>query len=496
MAIGNDLPSLEGVKTGILGGGVSGTALARLAARMGARVFVSDSRELSRETASILEEIGAEHETGNSDKILGCDMAVTSSGFPPSAPIIARIRDGGVPLLGELDFVSPCLKGRVIGVTGSNGKTTTTSLLGHLLESLSPPGNRVAVVGNIGNPIAEAAGTDYAYIVAELSSFQLHWSKDFALDAAIVTNLAPDHIDWHGSYENYVADKAKILTFVRGVNSSLLFPRAAAKADASSLSPEMSGLFSTLSCLNEHTRGFAITRAEEALALKPEGHVLTLAWDVPASKRSDQEIVLNSSERRAYAFGGDLFRFGDTAMIGRHNMENTAMAMAAVGALGLNISRAREALSSYVPPPHRCALVLSSGGVSYVDDSKGTNIAACVAALSSIEGKKIVILGGRRKGENFGRLAAPLMNFAKHALLIGEASREIATALAGQGYTDFTEAGGMEEAVCRAHGMAIPGDVVLLSPACTSWDSYKNYGERGDHFASLVRRIAGRDRDV
>jgi UDP-N-acetylmuramoylalanine--D-glutamate ligase len=494
--MGDDLPTLAGVKIGVLGCGVSGTAIARLAARTGARVFVSDSRELPQETVSLLEEIGAQRETGNSDKILSCDMAVTSSGFPPDAPIIAKIREGGVPLIGELDFVSPFLKGRVIGITGSNGKTTTTSLLGHLLEYLNQPDGRVAVVGNIGNPIAEAAGTDYAYIVAELSSFQLHWSKNFALDAAAVTNLAPDHIDWHGSYENYVADKAKILTFVRGVNSSLLFPRPSAKGYASSLPPEVSGLFSTLSCLNEHTRGFAIVRAEEASALKPEGHVFTLAWDVPASRMTDRAIALSTRHRCAYAFGEELFSFDETTMIGRHNMENAAMAMAAVSALGLDIAKAREALSTYAPPPHRCALVLSSDGVSYVDDSKGTNIAACVTALSSIEGRKIVILGGRRKGEDFGRLAAPLVSFAKHALLIGEASREIALALSAQGYTDFTEAGGMEEAVRLARGMAAPGDVVLLSPACTSWDSYKNYGERGDHFASLVRQITGVKRGV
>jgi UDP-N-acetylmuramoylalanine--D-glutamate ligase len=253
----------------------------------------------------------------------------------------------------------------------------------------------------------------------------------------------------------------------------------------------MPGALGTLPCLKEKAGGFAIARAMEIDALKPEGRVFTLAWDVPASERAGSEIVLSSGERRAYAFGAELFRFDETTMLGRHNMENAAMALAAVGALGLDLSKAKGALSSYVPPPHRCALVLSSGGVSYVDDSKGTNIAACETALSSIDGRKIVILGGRRKGEDFGRLAPPLMRFAKFALLIGEASGEIALALEGQGYTDFAIAGGMEEAVRRASEMAVPGDVVLLSPACTSWDSYKNYGERGDHFASLARRIAG-----
>lgn len=488
MEIKDNLLCLAGVKTVILGGGVSGIALARLASRMGAGVFLSDSSELSADTISIIREIGAEYEIGNSERVLDCDLVVTSSGFPPSAPIIAKIRGKGVPVLGELDFVSPYLKGKVIGITGSNGKTTTTSLLGHLLQFSNPQGKGTAIVGNIGNPIADAAGIDYDYIIAELSSFQLHWAKNFALNVAIVTNIAPDHIDWHGSYENYIADKAKILTFVRGVNSSVVFPGAPKLSDAGPLTAEMSRLFSTLSRINEKTHGFAITRAEEDDALKPEGHVLTLLWDAPPS---DKRIVLSSKDRCAYAFGGKLFNFDDTVMIGRHNMENAAMAMAAAAALGCDLSKAREGLGTYVPPPHRCGLVLSSGGVSYIDDSKGTNIAACVTALSSIDGKKIIILGGRRKGEDFGRLAEPLDRYAKFALLIGEASAEIAQALTREGYTNFAEAGEMEEAVRMARAAADPGDVVLLSPACTSWDSYKNYGERGDHFAACVRRIAG-----
>ena len=492
MLSNDNLPSLAGEKIAILGGGVSGTSLAKLASRMGASVLLSDEKELSEETLSVLGEIGAEHEAGHSDRILDCALAVTSSGFPPGAPIIGRIRQAGIHLLGELDFVSPCLKGRVIGVTGSNGKTTTTSLLGHLLKHLDANGKGVAIAGNIGNPIADAGGVDYDYIVAELSSFQLHWAKDFILDAALVTNIAPDHIDWHGSYEEYIADKAKILTCVRGVSSSVLYPDAQKTAETS-ISPEMAGYFSRLSSFNKESRGFAITRDEDDGILKPEGHVLRLCWDVPPS---DRKIVMSTAERCAYAFGGLLFRFDDARMIGRHNMENVAMALAAAGELGFDLSSAKEALESYVPPPHRCALVLTANGVAYIDDSKGTNIAACVTALSSIAGKKIIILGGRRKGEDFSRLAAPLKSFAKYAFLIGEASDEIAEALSSHGYADFAKASDMEEAVRRACSMAIPGDVVLLSPACTSWDAYKNYGERGDHFASLAKRIAGGCRDA
>jgi UDP-N-acetylmuramoylalanine--D-glutamate ligase len=487
VAISKDLSSLNGVKVAVLGGGVSGSALARLACRMGARVLLSDARKISERTLSEMNEMGAECEVGHSDKILGCNFAVTSSGFPPNAGIIAKISEKGIPIFGELDFVSPCLKGKVVGITGSNGKTTTTSLLGRLLEFLNPMGKGVALTGNIGNPIADIAGIEYDYIIAELSSFQLHWAKNFPLDAAIVTNLAFDHIDWHGSFKNYLADKTKILSFVKGFKRETEKPETTA-ADAAFLTPETFGRFGALSWLDEESHGFAIIRNDDLSSLKPEGRVLSLEWDtVP----SDDKIVLSSTDRRAYSFGDVLFEFDETTLLGRHNMENAAMAMAAVGELGFYVSSARKALKTFVSPPHRCSLVLSKDGVKYIDDSKGTNVAATVTALSSLEGGKIVILGGRGKGEDYGKLAAPLKKFAKFALLIGEVSGDIGKAIAAKGYSDFAIADGMEDAVRRACFIALPGDVVLLSPACTSWDSYKNYGERGDHFATLVREIVG-----
>jgi UDP-N-acetylmuramoylalanine--D-glutamate ligase len=459
---------------------------------MDARVLLSDAKEIPENTLSEMNEMGAVCEIGHSDKILECNFAVTSSGFPPNAEIVAKIQEKGIPILGELDFVAPCLKGKIVGLTGSNGKTTTTSLLGRLLEFLNPMGKGVAVTGNIGNPIADIAGVEYDYIIAELSSFQLHWAKDFPLDAAIVTNIAFDHIDWHGSFENYLADKAKVLSFVKGVKSTEAKPKTTA-VDATFLTPEMSRRLGSLSWFEEESKGFAIVRGDDLSSLKPDGRVLSLEWDaVP----SEGKIVLSSTDRRAYAFGDVLFEFGETTLLGRHNMENVAMAMAAVGELGFYVSSARKALKTFVPPPHRCSLVLSRGGVKYIDDSKGTNVAATVTALSSLDGRKVIILGGKGKGEDYGELAAALMKFAKFAFLIGEAAREIAEAIAAKGFRDFAMADGMEDAVRRACSIALPGDVVLLSPACTSWDSYKNYGERGEHFASLVRERAGVENDA
>lgn len=173
-------------------------------------------------------------------------------------------------------------------------------------------------------------------------------------------------------------------------------------------------------------------------------------------------------------------------------MENIAMAVSALCLLGVSPSSILPSLGTYVPPPHRCALVAEINGVSYVDDSKGTNVAATETALSSLPREKIVILGGRGKGEDYGQLKGALSANARQAILLGEAAAEIASSLEKNGYTNFKIVQNMEEAVEYAAEIALPGDMVLLSPACTSWDMYKNYGERGDHFAALVHRLEQR----
>lgn len=443
---------LAGKIVTVLGGGVSGISLALLARDLGAEVFLSDSGNIPDSAKEKLEAQGVDFESGeHSERVWQSDLAVVGSGFPPSADIVAVVSERGVPISGELDFVMPYLKGKFIGITGSNGKTTTTSLTGHLLRGL---GFKTAVAGNIGSPLADVAGIEYDYIVAELSSFQLHWANAVRLDGAIVTNLAPDHIDWHGSYENYVAAKAKILGFVK---------------------PD----------------GFAIVQQRDVEALSARGgNIYTLSWgDEPTGKN----IALDSTRGEARLCGDLLFRFGETSLLGAHNMENVAMSLAAVKLSCADAKSARALLASYVPPPHRCALVAEIDGVRYVDDSKGTNIAATVTALSSIDGTKVIILGGKGKGEDYSTLLPTLREYARWAVLIGEEKDKIAEALDKGGFASYTKSNGMENAVRSASEKAERGDVVLLSPACTSWDMYRNYGERGDHFAAVAKKM-GEDR--
>ena len=447
---------MTGKKISVLGAGVSGRALAELASDLGARVFVSDAKEIKAETAAAFEEKNIKWESGgNTDLVLDADEIVVSSGISPNAPILVKAREKRIKTIGELDFVSPYLYGIVIGVTGSNGKTTTTSMIGYYLEQM---GYSVMTGGNIGNAVAHAAGKDYNFIVLELSSFQLHWAKEFSCDLAVITNLAPDHIDWHGSYENYVAAKANIINC---------------------LAPGGAAIFQK--------------RDEEALHITRDDVLrFPLFWgeDDPHTPG----IYLDDGVRAAWINGGDckmkhrIFMFDDVKLLGRHNLENAAMAL---GSLALfNVPDVPpEVISSYVPPKHRCAYAGEVKGITFVDDSKGTNVAATVTAMTSLSGTKIIILGGQGKGEDYAPLADAVKENCRAAVLLGSEKEKIAKALDAAGFSDYKTVSDMEEAVRCAFDTAQSGETVLLSPACTSWDMYPSYNVRGEHFCEIAKKI-------
>jgi UDP-N-acetylmuramoylalanine--D-glutamate ligase len=438
----------------VVGGGVSGTTLALLAKKIGHPVFVSEKDKLSPERKDLLANAGIPWEEGHSERALQADLMLLSSGIPPYAPLVLAAQKQGITVIGEVDFVAPHLRGKTIGITGSNGKSTTTALLGHLLAACDL---KVAVAGNIGNPLADFAFTPYDYIVIELSSFQLHWSKAFHADLAIVTNLRPDHLNWHGSAASYFCSKGHLVELKKP--SAWLI----SQAEALNLLPP---------CDLERAT-FTVHSEREGVDL-PNRIIL-----------GERTVLLERGGKRA-----ELFAFRDLAILGHHNVENAAMAMAAVALLGEDVSRARGALASFKGLPHRCEEVARKGGVLFVNDSKGTNVAAAVTALQSLNGKKIVILGGRGKGESYELLAKAVAEEAKAAVLLGEEREEIGKALRGVGFTAFCFVSDMEEAVKYAYNIARPGDVVLLSPACTSWDMYSNFEERGNHFKRLVSELA------
>ncbi|MCR5346907.1 MAG: UDP-N-acetylmuramoyl-L-alanine--D-glutamate ligase [Fretibacterium sp.] len=448
--------SWSGKRVTVVGAGVSGRELALLAARLGAEVFVTERKELSREARSLFESHGVAWESGgHTDRAFSADVLLLSSGISPRSEVVQEAKRRGLPLMGELDFVVPQLSARLVGVTGSNGKSTVTSLIGHMLDKL---GWNAGVGGNLGTAASSFTGKKLDAVVLELSSFQLAWATRLGACVSIVTNLAPDHIDWHGSYENYVAAKAKVL--------SLRAPEG---------------------------WGIVQDRDVEALGVEDSENIVILSWERQPVHKRDGHIFMDR-ERASLTLKGrefPLFDYADTTLLGEHNLENVAMSLTALRLLGAwdGSQKPSELLEGFSPLPHRCENAGTVAGVLYVDDSKGTNVAASVTAMTCIQGRKVVILGGRGKGEDYAPLAEGVLREADAAVLLGEEAEAIGLALARAGFTAVRRAKDMEEAVKIAHDLARPGMTVLLSPACTSWDMYDNYGQRGDHFCSLVREL-------
>ena len=452
---------LSGRKITVVGAGVSGSALAELAADMGACVFVSEKKEIAPDTLKLFAEKKIEWEAGgNTARALDADEIVVSSGVSPEVPILAEARSKGIKITGELDFVHPFLDGIVIGVTGSNGKTTTTSMIGYFLERM---GCSVMTGGNIGNAVAKAANKAFDFIVLELSSFQLCWAKDFMCDVAVVTNLAPDHIDWHGSYENYVAAKANLIACV---------------------APGGAAIYQK--------------RDEEALKVREREDInkFPLFWgeEDPHVKG----VYLDECVGAAWINGGGcrmkkkLFLFEIIRLLGKHNLENAAMALSIPALFNLG-DVPEDVISSYVPPAHRCAFAGKVKDITFVDDSKGTNVAASVTAMTSLPGPKVIILGGQGKGEDYAPLAEAVRDNTHAAVILGAEKEKIAAALDAAGFTAYRLAKDMPEAVNTAYSLAEAGDTVLLSPACTSWDMYKSYKARGEHFCGIAKEIIERE---
>lgn len=438
----------------VLGSGVSGEALALCAVDMGAQVFVTEKKEsISQAQIDLFKDKGIQWEVGgHSVKALDCDLIVVSSGISPEIPLLVEAEQKGIPIVGEVDFIAPYLSGKVIAVTGTNGKTTTTSMIAYLLKSA---GYDAVVAGNIGVPLGSLVNKSHDYIVVELSSFQLAWVKKAKFDVSIVTNLAPDHINWHGSYEAYVEAKKVAVRMRRNSGWSIVQKRDI-----------------------------------DVLGLTEDLKVLPLSWEDAV----DQKVkgLFLGKDKSSMVFGGKkkhLFRYDQLNLIGTHNIENASMAISAcVFATGV-VDGWDVNLIDYVAPFHRCQFVTEIDGVTYIDDSKGTNVASTCAALRSIDGPKIVILGGQGKGESYTPLAEAVSQCARYAILIGEEKKPIESALLENKYKSYSVVDDMVQAVLKASEIAKAGDTVLLSPACTSWDMYANYGKRGDHYSCLVNEM-------
>jgi len=481
----------------ILGLGSSGLAMSRWLQRGGWTLRVADTRSAPPQLEALKRECPeAEFRAGAfcEDLLHDVELVAVSPGLspaqPPAATLLKHARRRKIEVLGEVELFARELARlrteqnyapRVIGVTGTNGKTTTTRLAALLVEHC---GLNVAVAGNIGPAALDElavrldAGSLPEVWVLELSSFQMEATSSLQCDAATVLNVSQDHLDWHGSMDAYVRAKERIFAphTVRILNRD--DPIVAA----------MTGRKSTVV-----TFGAGAPMRPDDFGLVQDGDMTWLAWaegtSLPARRRKSA-----SGEEPVEIFVHRLMPVDALRLRGRHNALNALAALALVKAIGLSLAPMLHALREYAGEPHRVQSVASIAGVEYFDDSKGTNVGATVAALDGLgaEGRKlVVILGGDGKGQDFTALAAPLARHARAVVLIGRDAATIQAALAPLGpRIESITADSLPHAVRRAAEEARPGDAVLLSPACASFDMFRDYRHRAEVFAEAVREQA------
>jgi UDP-N-acetylmuramoylalanine--D-glutamate ligase len=450
--------SFEGVRVGVLGLGRSGRAVARLLAAHGAEVYASDAAETPevREAAQAVRAAGALADVGRHDpaRLRACDLVVVSPGIPPTAPVWRAGELADLPVVSELEVAFHFLNAPVVAVTGTNGKTTTTVWVGDLLEA---GGYRTAVGGNVGRALSEIAleARPLDWVVAEVSSFQLAHIVRFKPAVGVVLNLAPDHLDRYADVDRYYADKARIFE----------------TADASSLWV-LNGEDEAVLAMARGRPG--IVRRFRVSGPPPAGE--DGAWLDPKGR-----LRLRVGEREWDLCGREALQ-----VLGLHNVANALAAALAAHGAGVAPERLGEGLSSFRPLPHRLEPVHEADGVLWINDSKATNIASTTVALEAMTRPVILCLGGRHKGEPYTRLEPGMANRVRAVIAYGEAAPLVERDLAARWRVHRVD-GEFERVVEKARDLARPGDVVLLSPACSSFDQFRNYEERGDRFRALVR---------
>jgi UDP-N-acetylmuramoylalanine--D-glutamate ligase len=505
----------------VLGCGASGLAMARWCARHGARVTVADTREQPPQLAQLREQVpGANFVAGEFGPALveGQQLVLRSPGLTPAqvATVEEAARAAGVPVRGELGLFTDALAAMkeadgyhpaVLAVTGTNGKTTVTALTGQLVER---SGKTVAVAGNIGPSLLETleqkqdAGALPQVWVLELSSFQLEGVTGFEPTAATVLNVTQDHLDWHGTMEAYAGAKARIF----GERATMILNRedatvmkmlpepvrlSAARPPEGANAPSGGGVSvggrkfrGKYEQRDYLTFGGDLPRRPGDFGLEV---VNDMAWLVRAHEADETEKRRKDAEEEIHLqrlMPADALRIR-----GRHNAINALSALALAMAAGCQLAPMLYGLREYRGEPHRVESVAIVNGVEYFDDSKGTNVGATAAALQGLgaERKLVVILGGDGKGQDFAPLAAPVARFARAVVLIGRDGPQIREVLESTG-VPLADAATMEEAVKLATQRAHSGDAVLMSPACASFDMFRNYPHRAEVFRAAVQAVA------
>ncbi len=438
---------LAGKTVVIVGLGASGRAAAAFLAAHGARLILTDRRtDLDRSALPPSEvKLGPE----DPSCLAGADLVVTSPGVPRDAPLLKAALTRKLKVVGELELASQFISAPIAAITGTNGKSTVTVLLGEILKTA---GMRPFVGGNLGPALVTAVDGVYDAIVAEVSSFQLEWIERFKPKVAVYLNLSDDHFDRYRDLNDYGAVKARIFENQDG-------------SDWAILNRDDPNVWMLAESVRSRVFGFGFVPAHDAPAIWPEGTVLNFSL---------------GARRGQISVAG--FR-----LPGRHNLANAMAAAAAALAMFVDERVIEHALAKFTGLPHRLEFVRERDAVKWIDDSKGTNVGAVVEALEAVAAPVILIAGGVDKGGDYGPLIAPIRRKVRLAILIGAAREQMGAALSGACEIEMVST--LAEAVERAAQVARKGDTVLLSPACSSFDQFKDYAERGNVFQKLVRAL-------
>jgi UDP-N-acetylmuramoylalanine--D-glutamate ligase len=439
----------------VVGLGRSGIAIAGLCAARGAQVTVTDKRPaaalggaLAQLPPSVAHELGGH----NRQSFLDADLIVLSPGVPEIPELVAA-RAAAVEITGELELASQFVSAPIVGITGTNGKSTTTTLVGEMLRATGRP---TFVGGNLGEPLAEAVGTPAAeaggFCVVEVSSFQLETVGTFHPRVAVLLNITPDHLDRHGDLEGYTAAKARIFAAQTSDDFAVVNfdDPVAVRASAAARS---------------RRDGFSIVESLATGAWLGGPLMLRLAGQPPESYPADLGWLIGQ----------------------RHNQANALAGLLAARLAGASPAQALAGLLVFRPLAHRMELVAEADGIAYYDDSKGTNVGAVVAALDGFPRRVVLIAGGRDKGGDYAPLAEALGRVGRAAILIGEAAEKMQAAFEGVVATE--RAATLDAAVDAARRLASAGDAIVLSPACSSFDMFRDYAHRAEVFRGAVARV-------
>lgn len=449
--------NIKGKRVTVIGGARSGLAVAKLLKKLGADVFISDVKKPEqikyvKFTLNDLDEMGIKYEFGgHSDKVFDCDFMVISPGVPSNSEVVQKALERGIKVLSEIEVASWFCKAPIVAITGTNGKTTTTSLIGHIFKTA---GIKTIVAGNIGNPFSDYVldADEKSVVVLEVSSFQIDHIESFRPKVSVLLNITPDHLDRYSSFADYIASKFRIFK-------------------------------------NQKSDDFAVYNYDDGI-VQPYVErldVIKLPFSVIDELSygafvRDGKIILRFKNKEE-----EILKMGELKIRGIHNVYNSLAAALAARAMEIKDEIIRESLQSFEGVPHRLEFVREINGVKFINDSKATNVNSLWYALESFDEPIILIAGGKDKGNDYSKVYDLVKKKVKLIIAIGESKEKVYNEF--KNLTNVVKVDSMEEAVKKAYSEAKPGDVVLLSPACASFDMFEDFEHRGEVFKKIVNEL-------